>query len=188
MANPQLTTEIEIWKPIPGFPGYEVSDQGRVRSFLRRYCLGRGKGFGTMLAETPQRILQPHESAKGYLGVALRKHDKTKYFFVHYLLLTTFIGPRPPDMWACHYDGNPRNNVKTNLRWDTPANNGMDTRRHGSMKGVKNHSAKLTDTQVVQIRELAAQACSQKDIGVKFGISQPNVSEIVGRKIWAHVP
>lgn len=33
---------MEHWKDIAGFEGYQVSDQGRVRSFWQRPIRGRG--------------------------------------------------------------------------------------------------------------------------------------------------
>jgi hypothetical protein len=34
--------ELEVWRPIEGFPGYEVSNQGRVRSYFG--WMGGGAG------------------------------------------------------------------------------------------------------------------------------------------------
>jgi hypothetical protein len=40
MDTQNLTTNSdktpERWLPVPGFPGYDVSDQGRVRSYWRK--------------------------------------------------------------------------------------------------------------------------------------------------------
>lgn len=144
-----MTTAIhlEIWKAIPGFEGsYEVSDQGRVRSLARRIptvCKGRAT---TRLV--PARILKPGRKPSGHVSVALTRkggsHD------LHVLVLTAFAGSKPIGMEACHNDGDPSNNVLSNLRWDTRTNNILDAVKSGTWYsdkrkawiariGIKNH-------------------------------------------------
>ncbi len=79
-------------------------------------------------------------------------------------------------MEGCHNNGNPADNRLSNLRWDTPANNCADKRRHGTI------SEKVTDAQVVEIRRLYSTGnYSQEEVGAMFGISQVRVSQIVSR-------
>jgi len=65
--------------PIKGFPKYEVSSLGRVKSFKR----------------FPAQILKPVHTQTGYRQVSLcrdrssNRHD----FHVHRLVLTAFYGP-----------------------------------------------------------------------------------------------
>lgn len=54
---------------------------------------------------------------------------------VHRLVLEAFVGPCPSGCEGCHYDGNPANNIVSNLRWDTTKNNCLDKRRHGRNGG-----------------------------------------------------
>jgi hypothetical protein len=51
--------------------------------------------------------------------------------------------------------------------------------------GEAHGEAKLTEAQVIQIRE---DARSQRTIAADYGISQTNVSDIKLRKIWKHLP
>ncbi len=171
----------EKWLSITGFPCYEVSDQGRVRSFWQR---GQGKWD---IGKTPQRIICPVIRGRKYPAVNLHKDGKAYNMKIHRLVLFSFVGPCPPGHEACHYDGIRTNDFLTNLRWDTPANNGRDTRRHGSKKGEKHNRAKLTDSQVIQIRELAAQRCRQKEIGEMFSVSQHCAWSIIHRRTWTHI-
>lgn len=47
---------------------------------------------------------------------------------------------------------------------------------------------KLTEDQVRAIRaEYVPGAVRMKDLGAKYGITQPTVSEIINRKIWTHI-
>lgn len=100
----------EEWRPVPGFLGYEVSDQGRVRSLLGPEPL----------------IMRPHTRKTGYRHVVL--HGKTR--FVHHLVLEAFVGPRTDGQECRHLDGQPGNNWLTNLRWGTRAEQMDDKARH----------------------------------------------------------
>lgn len=184
MADQHLITSEEIWKPIPGFPGYEVSDHGRVRSFWTQ----RGRqGFDWFITTVPERILKP-SGKRGYLIVWLRKDGKTHARTIHRVVLETFIGPCPNGMEACHDDGFSRNCRLDNLRWDTPKNNHADKRKHcTSPHGERQGAHKLTTPQVLQIREMALSGSLHKEIAKIFGISRAYVSEIVTRKKWKHI-
>lgn len=101
----------EAWKPVAGFPRYEVSDQGRVRS---------------------NRVLNGSAAGDGYRKVILCRPGEQAHTYVHSLVLETFVGPRPPGMYACHNDGDRGNNALANLRWDTPSANNLDQLKHGT--------------------------------------------------------
>lgn len=179
-------TLIPKWLSIPNFPGYEVSNYGEVRSFWRRSSNGYGKGGKRILAEKPQIILRPR-LVRGYSTVGLRQNGKIHTFKIHSLVLHSFIGPRPINMECCHNDGRKTNNFLENLRWDTRRGNCADTRRHGSQKGIKNGRTKLTETQVIQIRDLAPQGHSRSKIGKMFNVSKSNINSIIWRKTWTHI-
>jgi len=69
----------------------------------------------------------------GYQHVHLTKDGKKKNPGVHVLVLEAFVGPRPDEHFVgCHNDGDPSNNRLENLRWDSRANNGLDTVKHGT--------------------------------------------------------
>jgi len=114
----------EHWRPVVGHEGrYKVSDLGRVRSVDRIDSRGN-RAWG--------RVLAPDVTASGHLRVALCVDGKARRHFVHRLVLAAFVGPRPDGMEACHNDGDPKNNVVGNLRWDTKSANARDRRRHGT--------------------------------------------------------
>lgn len=115
----------ERWLPISDYEGaYEVSNLGRVRS-LDRFDSRGNRTFG--------RILRPDTSKpSGHLRVTFCSGGVTQRYFVHRLVLSAFIGPRPEGMESCHNDGNPKNNLINNLRWDTKSANARDRRRHGT--------------------------------------------------------
>ena len=111
--------------PITGWPGYEVSDEGRIRSVDRIVLRSNGtrQTFkGRVLKQTWDT-----EGDLGHLTVTVyRKRRK-----VHQIVLTAFVGVAPDGMEGCHNDGDPANNRLGNLRWDTHRNNSLDRIRHG---------------------------------------------------------
>lgn len=98
----------ETWKPIPGVPGYEASDQGRIRSFMR---------------DPNGKVLKACKSTGGYLTVAPYVNGRNEPRRVHHLVLLAFVGPRPAGHVGCHGNDIADDNRASNLRWDTPAAN-----------------------------------------------------------------
>jgi NUMOD4 motif./HNH endonuclease. len=109
--------EVE-WRAIPGFPGYEASNDGHVRT-LRPY--------GGVL-----RVLSEWPNPQGYLTVQLGPRGKRTRVTVHRMVMLAFVGPRPPGKEIAHWDGDKTNNALTNLRYATPKENAQDTLRLGA--------------------------------------------------------
>ena len=66
--------EQEIWKAIEKYPGYEVSNLGRIKSYK---------------ISKEGRILQGKD-AKGYIGIDFRVDGKTIQDLAHRVVLSTF--------------------------------------------------------------------------------------------------
>lgn len=131
-ASPSLfgenMNEREKWEPIPEFPGYEVSNYGRVRSFW----IKRQIKFTTQqwtIEPKPTRVLKT-TLERGYHQITLCKDGKHYCRKIHKLVLLSFVGPRPKGLESCHNDGERTNNYLYNLRWDTRASNLADIARH----------------------------------------------------------
>lgn len=169
-------------RDVPGFPGYGVSRDGLV--WTKRMC---GAAYMNMSSEWRQ--LSPTRFRTGHLYVGLCKNKKRVNRFVHVLVLTAFVGPRPSGFDACHNDGNPSNNAIENLRWDTRRQNQMDRVLHGtSNRGSQHPLSKLDEATVSRIRELYATGnYFQRQLGEMFGIHQVTVGKIVLRKHWQHL-
>ena len=115
----------EEWRGVEGFPDYEVSNLGRVRS-KRLNNRWNPQGEWRILAT---RFIGSSKNAPllgRYHGCALYNEHGRKDRFVHHLVLEAFVGRRPGGMQACHNDDNPNNNRLENLRWDTPTANNHD--------------------------------------------------------------
>ena len=175
----------ERWEAIPGYDGmYDVSNQGRVRSW------NNNGGFGTGRRKKP-RILKASLCADGYPRVALSKESRATTLQVHMLVLTAFVGPCPAGMECRHLDGAPANNRLSNLAWGTHSENAQDSIAHGTHvdnRGEACGMSKLTEADVGEIRQLyAAGGVLQRELGEQFGVAPHTVSRIVHRKRWAHV-
>lgn len=125
-----MMNDEEVWKPVIGWESsYEVSDHGRVRSVPRwrrhsrnpdKLVLVRGQ-LRKLFTDTDRRVFVSL-SRPGVNGRVSR--------MVHRLVLEAFVGPCPPGMECCHFDGDSTNNHLSNLRWDTHSSNQFDRVRH----------------------------------------------------------
>lgn len=189
MADQEINTSEEIWKPIPGFAGYEVSDHGRVRSYWRKTAPnGQGYNPGWIIDTEPRKILRLNHTKDGYPCICFQVGGKRKCIRIHQLVLCAFIGPCPDGMQACHNDGKNTNCLLNNLRWDTPLNNSLDKRKHGTiLYGEKSGRAILNESQVKQIRRLACGGYGFRMLGRMFSVSHATIEAIVKRKSWKHI-
>ena len=113
----------ERWRPIPGFADYDVSDQGRVRSW---------KKPGSPRRQSEPRILKQTLSLRGYPQVSFSVRSKQFPVTVHRLVMTAFVGPLPSGLETRHLNGNPLDNRLSNLAYGTPSENIFDQVRHGT--------------------------------------------------------
>ena len=187
MADQNSTTPPEVFKPVPDFPAYDIGNRGTVRSYWKRQ--GRQWIAGT----TPNKILKAR-LAGDYLAVTLLKEGRRHFRTVHTLVLLAFVGEPPPGLESRHLDGIPANCFLENLCYGTHGENMLDRKTHGihrplCSRGTAHPMAKLTDEQVLRIRELASQGCySITAIGKMFGVSRNAIGDIVHRRKWTHLP
>lgn len=113
----------EVWKEIPGWPGYEVSNHGRV--------------FGRRL----NRILKISFDRRGYPRVYLNRTGKPQPQPVHRLVAMLFVEGYFDGAVVNHKDGNKRNNFAHNLEWVTSAQNV----RHAWQTGLS-HGDRIVST------------------------------------------
>lgn len=177
------TVEQEVWRAVSGHEGrYEVSNLGRVRS------LWFVNGNANQARKQPL-ILTPYYNTLGYGSVTICKGGRKVTEHLHTLVLRAFVGPRPEGHVGGHRDGNPSNNKLSNLDWITFVENEADKRRHGrNLPGSKNHQAKLTESSVIQMRQMYARGGLRlDDLGFLFGVSRPVAHKIVRCRAWRHV-
>ena len=134
-----FTSLAEEWRAVPGFPDYEVSNMGNVRSFIRG-------AEGHILSPSCNR------QRYGYLHVNLSRSGKQYTRRIHRLVAEAFI-PNPykkPEV--NHIDCNPANNNVENLEWVTPKENSEWKVKCG--RSVRNHEHMVIATNVASGRKL----------------------------------
>lgn len=174
-----MATEYRL---IPGFgEAYRVGDDGSVWS---RKIAGRGVSLGQW------HRMNCEKDRDGYLQIALYGGAK-RYYKVHRLVLECFVGPCPDGMQTRHLNGNPADNRRGNLKWDTPTNNVRDRVKHGThftpWKGELNHKGKLTEQKVREIRNKHADGQSQYSLARDYAVNSSTIHGIIHRKYWKHV-
>ena len=133
----------EIWKTaiVNGEPwkNYQVSNFGQILS-LNYHRSGRAK------------LMNPWKDKDGYLKIGLRKDGKQKHFYVHRLVVETFI-PNPNNLPEVNH----KDEDKTNNFVGTPENDYKDgnlewcTREYNTNYGTRNErSAKTKSKPVLQ--------------------------------------
>lgn len=172
---------VESWLPVEGYEGrYEVSNLGRVKSLPN----SRRKG---------ELILcqQPHVKS-GHRIVNLTRNEGAGYiqksYYVHLLVLKAFVGPCPAGLQGCHNNGDPSDNAKDNLRWDTVSANQMDRVDHGtSNRGAANGQAVLVEDDVKDIKRRLANKETQTSIAKFYKVSRSAILQIHLGKNWSWI-
>jgi hypothetical protein len=166
---------VERWLPIPGMPMYEVSDQGRVRSW-KNGKWGRAKA---------PRILRANPDNTGYRRVTLSGNS---YHHVHVLVLECFVSPRPVGCEAAHEDGVTTNARLDNLSWKPIVENNADRRRHGTLPlGEGHQNARLTEAQVRWARRMLGAGWTQKEVAAHLGVVRQTIGAIARGSTWREV-
>lgn len=102
---------MENWKDIPGFAGYQVSDLGRVRSFIVGGREDRG---------VEPRVLRPRPQPVSHLPfVRLYRGTAPAEASVARLVLIAFVSKPRRVLYPQYADGDRRNCRLDNLSWGT---------------------------------------------------------------------
>lgn len=166
------------WRPCPGFPDYEVSNTGQVK----RSAIGiRKRVLGVLLA--------PEINKDGHHRYTMFINGKRGRKFSHQLVCLAWHGEAPTDQHiVCHKNDNKDENTPTNLYWGTRKQNGSDSVVNGrSVRGEKVNTAKLNESQVIEIRERSFGGATNIELAGEFGIPDSAISQIVRGKNWKHV-
>jgi len=172
----------EIWKAIPGYEGlYEISTTTEIKSLPRN---------GTSKSEKIlTQNLKINKSGYKKYEIGLHKNNIRKWFVIARLMALTFLDNPENKPCVNHIDGNPLNNRLDNLEWCSYSENGLHAYKTGLHKvhrGEQHSQNKLTDKEVLEIRELKGKMY-HREIAEKFGISRVTITNILNNKNWIHI-
>jgi hypothetical protein len=169
----------EIFKILDNYPAYRISNYGRIQT---RWQMG-GYYNGYEVKDR-WRDLKPNKEPKGYLSVNLSNgKDKPKRFRIHNIVADAFLEGKKEGLIIRHLDSNPENNHANNLKWGTYLENENDKIKNGTWN-TRNGGAKLTPSQVLEIRELIKNGQKHEYISNKYNVSRPTITRIANNKIW----
>ena len=107
-------------KEIKGFPGYVITDDGKVISYKFR----------------EPRVMKTWYQKSGYENIKLCKDNVTYHFLIHRLVAEAFI-PNPNNLPEVnHKDRNRQNNKVENLEWSNRIDNLYDS--YNTMSSTRN--------------------------------------------------
>lgn len=175
-----------MWKEIQGYEGrYLINEKGEVKSVARE--IDNGNGF----RKTNDLILKYVDNGFGYWRVCLSIDNKKKYTLIHKLLAIYFITNPFYLPVVNHKDGNKKNNALDNLEWCTSSQNnqhGYDTGLIKAPKGEESVRSKLTEKQVLEIKELLKKGyLKQTEIAKIYNIHKNTINAIKQKTIWKHL-
>jgi hypothetical protein len=156
------------WTNIKGHDDYSIDEFGEVKS-------SKGK---------KEIILKAKINKDGYKIVTLCNNGIKHFISVHRLVALTFI-PNPNGFpQVNHIDGDTLNNHKSNLEWNTSKQDGENRiKRNATAKGEGHGRAKLTEKQVLEIRQLKNKF-SYREIGEMFGVTRYTIYLIYKNQNW----
>ena len=177
-ATPLLEKHLELDKSffrlIDEWEGYRVGSDGSIWTRRRKGNTGRPLSF--VWRPLNPTFVSHGNHPKGRRVVTLHNQGRKRWAYVHDLVCEAFHGKCPAGMECRHLDGDSTNDVASNLKWGTSAENSADTVLHGrSAKGEQNGNSKLTDDEIAEIRTMKGVA-KRRVVAEKFHISITYVS------------
>lgn len=178
----------EVWKDVPGWEDYAVSNQGRVKSLARTVSTkNQNAEFTYERAGRVMRITKTTGIYNGfYLRVQLRRLNSFKSIMVHTLVMAAFVGERIEGMQINHINGVKNDNNLVNLEYCTQSENLLHAIRTGLKPvgcGTKAPNSKLSHAEVAEVkRHFSGKRPTHKEclkFGAKFGTHYATIYNIV---------
>lgn len=139
------------WRPVTGYPGYQVSTDGEVRN------------------AATGRKLKPIQGSTGYSHVTLCDNGRHHQTSIHRLVAQEFIANPENKPIVNHIDGNKANNHVDNLEWCTSSENMKHAYRTGLQKPIPSQ----IECSLARSAEVRRRPVRNTDTGVEY----PSIAE-----------
>ena len=160
--------EKEVWKDIPEYEGYQVSNLGRVKSLERIDALGR---------KVEEKILKPLITRNGYYLTGLYKNSIRKFYYVHRFVWEAFNGTIPEGLQVNHINEIKADNRLSNLNLMTCKENcNWGTRNERSAKKHINGKKSKPVLQFTLDNILIKEYPSINQVERELGFAHTNIS------------
>lgn len=162
---------MEQWKKITDYPNYSVSNQGQVRN------------------DVTGRILK-QSRVGGYSMIGLREKGMHKMIYVHRLVAFAFVENPENYTEVNHINAIKSDNRAENIEWCSRAHNMRHAYAHNLIhlkRGQESSVAKLTEQDVLEIRNLRSQGYTLMKLTEIFNVGLTAIYNITIRKTWSHI-
>jgi hypothetical protein len=180
----------DIWMTIPNTNEiYEASNLGkikRVSGLVKNNINGGCRKVGG-------KELSQKTKSNGYKEVSLYISPmKSKMTYVHRAVYFAFNPDKDIALQVNHIDGDKSNNNISNLELCTPSKNVRHSynvllRKGIGMKGVNHHNSKLTNEDVINIREEHSIKRNVTELATKYNVGKSSIVRIISRESWSHI-
>jgi len=137
-------------------------------------------------------IMKSKPNKDGYKTVTLQTREsgysKRRPWFIHHLVIKTFLGEPPTDMKKPsidHIDNDRLNNNINNLRYIEWSENA--SRRVISNRGEHNGRTKLKEKDILKICKLFKKGLSDSEIAKQYEVTSGAIKKIRERKNWKYL-
>jgi hypothetical protein len=161
---------MEVWKPVVGVDGYEISNLGRVKS-IDRVIHHQGDKRVRRLRGV---MLKMSKNLGGYFFVNLGSQRLNAT--IHKMVAEAFLGP------AFGRDVHHKNGIKTdnrleNLQYLTRLQHFQEESRLGTRRGARGNShfkTKIKDEDIEKVFQMRAEGMKLMDIAKAMGVKSHN--------------
>ena len=172
------------WRPIPGYPDLEVSEDLQFRTTKRTVAYVRPTGTVSHRSFPSKKLKVQWLHKDGYATVFVSRIRRA--IGCHVLVCLAWHGLPPIDKpFALHRDGDAANFTQGNLYWGDHKDNALDADKHGTLaRGEKHGRAKLTEDQVLAIRVSNA---PHTHLAAKYGVNERTILSVRKHLTWTHL-
>lgn len=174
---PQISEEefaAEEWRAVPNTAGYEVSNLGRVRSYV-------GQGRRSVDMSKPPKLKKQTLTWDRFV-VNIEK----RAWHVSTLVALAFLGPRPEGAQVLHADDNEWDNRVSNLRYGSQKENSADKLKNGStrsLRAVEDYVKSITSLGEQETYDIAVEAEEENFVANGVVVHNCRLNETSGRYI-----